>query len=255
MFPESTSMVQVMVSVPWVLMKPSSQTTEMELPSWKLSPKRRALMGIPGSDTLIRLEVKPHLVGHTDDQLLSRGEVGVSCPTCRRQPADSDTVVALTFATMSFAVSESCPQRRAQVQSGMEQYLLKHTGALNPYLVKINCLTLHPSREPEPNWGRTGAWEGRPKGLLEQAAYRSRPADQWTQRMIDDIIKLAHNIFDGPCSDRSVVTPGGEDFGHSLAADGFTALKNVVFSAILSNTCTHQKQRYNVEHKNAEQMF
>ncbi|TNN42928.1 hypothetical protein EYF80_046876 [Liparis tanakae] len=32
-------------------------------------------------------------------QLLSRGEVGVSCPTCRRQPADSNTVVALTFAT------------------------------------------------------------------------------------------------------------------------------------------------------------
>lgn len=38
-----------MVSVPWVLIKPSSQTTEMELPSWKLSPKRRALMGMPGS--------------------------------------------------------------------------------------------------------------------------------------------------------------------------------------------------------------
>lgn len=40
---------QEIVSVPWVLMKPSSQTTEMELPSWKLSPKRRALMGMPGS--------------------------------------------------------------------------------------------------------------------------------------------------------------------------------------------------------------
>lgn len=40
---------QEMVSVPWVLIKPSSQTTEMELPSWKLSPKRRALMGMPGS--------------------------------------------------------------------------------------------------------------------------------------------------------------------------------------------------------------
>lgn len=40
---------QEMVSLPWVLMNPSSQTTEMELPSWKLSPKRRALMGMPGS--------------------------------------------------------------------------------------------------------------------------------------------------------------------------------------------------------------
>lgn len=32
-------------------------------------------------------------------------------------------------------------------------------------------------------------------------------------------------------TDRSVVTPGCEDFSHSLAADGFTALKNIVFSA------------------------
>lgn len=40
---------QEMVSAPWVLIKPSSQTTEMELPSWKLSPKRRALIGMPGS--------------------------------------------------------------------------------------------------------------------------------------------------------------------------------------------------------------
>lgn len=41
--------IHVIVSVPWVLMNPSSQITEMELPNWKLSPKRRALMGIPGS--------------------------------------------------------------------------------------------------------------------------------------------------------------------------------------------------------------
>lgn len=40
---------QEMVSVPWVLINPSSHTTEMELPSWKLSPKRRALIGMPGS--------------------------------------------------------------------------------------------------------------------------------------------------------------------------------------------------------------
>lgn len=46
-FPRSSW--QEMVSLPWVLMNPSSQTTEMELPSWKLSPKRRALMGMPGS--------------------------------------------------------------------------------------------------------------------------------------------------------------------------------------------------------------
>jgi len=40
---------QVMVSAPWVLMKPSSHTTDTDAPSWKLSPKRRALMGMPGS--------------------------------------------------------------------------------------------------------------------------------------------------------------------------------------------------------------
>lgn len=40
---------QETVSLPCVLMKPSSHTTEMELPSWKLSPKRRALIGMPGS--------------------------------------------------------------------------------------------------------------------------------------------------------------------------------------------------------------
>lgn len=45
---------QVMVSAPWVLMKPSSQTTDMELPSWKLSPKRRAFKGMPGSGHSLR---------------------------------------------------------------------------------------------------------------------------------------------------------------------------------------------------------
>lgn len=45
---------QVMVSAPWVLMKPSSQTTDMELPSWKLSPKRLAFKGMPGSGHSLR---------------------------------------------------------------------------------------------------------------------------------------------------------------------------------------------------------
>ena len=44
----------VMVSAPCVLMKPSSQTTEMELPSWKLSPKRLAFNGMPGSGHSLR---------------------------------------------------------------------------------------------------------------------------------------------------------------------------------------------------------
>lgn len=44
----------VMVSAPCVLMKPSSHTTEMELPSWKLSPKRRAFSGTPGSGHSLR---------------------------------------------------------------------------------------------------------------------------------------------------------------------------------------------------------
>lgn len=44
----------VMVSAPCVLIKPSSQTTEMELPSWKLSPKRLAFSGIPGSGHSLR---------------------------------------------------------------------------------------------------------------------------------------------------------------------------------------------------------
>lgn len=41
--------MQVIVSVPCVLINPSSHITEIELPSWKLSPKRRALIGTPGS--------------------------------------------------------------------------------------------------------------------------------------------------------------------------------------------------------------
>lgn len=41
--------IHVIVSVPWVLINPSSQITEIELPNWKLSPNRRALIGIPGS--------------------------------------------------------------------------------------------------------------------------------------------------------------------------------------------------------------
>jgi len=45
----SSSRWHVMVSAPCVLMKPSSQTTEMELPSWKLSPKRLPFKGMPGS--------------------------------------------------------------------------------------------------------------------------------------------------------------------------------------------------------------
>lgn len=44
----------VMVSAPCVLIKPSSQTTEMELPSWKLSPKRLAFSGMPGSGHSLR---------------------------------------------------------------------------------------------------------------------------------------------------------------------------------------------------------
>lgn len=44
----------VMVSAPCVLIKPSSHTTEMELPSWKLSPKRLALRGMPGSGHSLR---------------------------------------------------------------------------------------------------------------------------------------------------------------------------------------------------------
>lgn len=41
--------IHVIVSVPWVFINPSSQITEIELPNWKLSPNRRALIGIPGS--------------------------------------------------------------------------------------------------------------------------------------------------------------------------------------------------------------
>lgn len=41
--------IHVIVSVPWVLINPSSQITEIELPNWKLSPNRLALIGIPGS--------------------------------------------------------------------------------------------------------------------------------------------------------------------------------------------------------------
>lgn len=44
----------VMVSAPCVLINPSSQTTEMELPSWKLSPKRLAFSGMPGSGHSLR---------------------------------------------------------------------------------------------------------------------------------------------------------------------------------------------------------
>lgn len=44
----------VMVSAPWVLIKPSSHATEMELPSWKLSPKRLAFSGMPGSGHSLR---------------------------------------------------------------------------------------------------------------------------------------------------------------------------------------------------------
>lgn len=41
--------IHVIVSVPWVLINPSSQITEIELPNWKLSPNLLALIGIPGS--------------------------------------------------------------------------------------------------------------------------------------------------------------------------------------------------------------
>lgn len=41
--------MQEMVREPWVLTKPSSHRNEMELPSWRLSPKRFPLTGTPGS--------------------------------------------------------------------------------------------------------------------------------------------------------------------------------------------------------------
>lgn len=41
--------MQEMVCEPWVLTKPSSHRNEMELPSWRLSPKRFPLTGTPGS--------------------------------------------------------------------------------------------------------------------------------------------------------------------------------------------------------------
>lgn len=41
--------MQEMVCEPWVFTKPSSHRNEMELPSWRLSPKRFPLTGTPGS--------------------------------------------------------------------------------------------------------------------------------------------------------------------------------------------------------------
>lgn len=50
--------MQVMVSEPWVLMKPSSQRNDTELPSWRLSPNRFPFTGTPGSGHSLCLNAK-----------------------------------------------------------------------------------------------------------------------------------------------------------------------------------------------------
>lgn len=49
-------------------------------------------------------------------------------------------------------------------------------------------------------------------------------------------------------ADRSVVAPGSKDLGHSLAANGLTALENVVFSATELHHAADAAHKHTVAH-------
>lgn len=49
-------------------------------------------------------------------------------------------------------------------------------------------------------------------------------------------------------ADRSVVAPGSKDLSHSLAANGLTALENVVFSATEQHHAADAAHKHTVAH-------
>lgn len=85
----------------------------------------------------------------------------------------------------------------------------------------------------------SGAWAGRAKRLFEQADYGSRQADQWTQRMIDDIIKLARNVSMAPALCESVNGCTHTQAVVQLLYNACTQVSFVCFFSRLKSICVH----------------
>lgn len=52
-----------------------------------------------------------------------------------------------------------------------------------------------------------------------------------------------------------MITPGSEDFGHSLTADGFTALEHVVLSTTELHDTANAKPIHTHTHKKTKQNY